>query len=85
MILCVFKAEKVSVVSNPPSISDSQGSGKNEDGVQSYEISNSECSVCFGLYQNDLLSTEKLLTGWPWVKCINAGCKVDTSSIPAVK
>ena len=83
--MCVFKAEKVSVVSNPPSVSNSQGSGKDEDGVQSYEISNKECSVCFGLYQNDLSSTGKLLTGWPWVECTNAGCKVDACSIPAVK
>ena len=45
------KAKKVPVVSNIPSDSDSQGSGEDEDGVQSHEISNNECAVCFGLYQ----------------------------------
>ena len=60
-------------VSNIPSDSDSQGSGEDEDGVQSHEISNNECAVCFGLYQDDLSSTGKLMT--EWVECTNAGCK----------
>ena len=67
------KAKKVPVVSNIPSDSDSQGSGEDEDGVQSCEISNNECAVCFGLYQDDLSSTGKLLN--EWVECTNAGCK----------
>ena len=32
--------KKVPVVSNPPSDSDSQGSGEDEDGILSHEISN---------------------------------------------
>ena len=42
-------------------------------GLQSREISNNESAVCFGLYQDDLLSTGKLLT--EWVECTNASCK----------
>ena len=67
------KAKKVPVVSNPPLDSDSQESGQDEDGVQSHEISNNECAVCFGLYQDDLSSTGKLTT--EWVECTSAGCK----------
>ena len=67
------KAKMVPIVSNMPSDSDSQRSGEDEDGVQSHEISNNECAVCFGLYQDDLSSTGKLLT--EWVECTNAGCK----------
>ena len=70
------KAKMVPVVSNIPSDSDSQGSGEDDDGVQSHEILNNECAVCFGLYsiyQDDLSSTGKLLT--EWVECTNAGCK----------
>ena len=52
-----------------PSDSDSQ----DEDGIQSKEISSNECAICFGLYQDDLSSTGKLLT--EWVECPNIACK----------
>ena len=48
-----------------PSDSDSQ----DQDGIQSKEILSNECAICFGLYQDDLTSTGKLLT--EWVKCPN--------------
>ena len=59
--------KKTSVVT--PSDSESQ----DEDGIQSKEISNNECVICFGLYQDDLSSTGKLLT--EWVECLNIACK----------
>jgi len=31
---------------------------------KSHEISNNEWGICFGLYQDDLLSSGKLLTDW---------------------
>ena len=65
-------AKKTPIVPDPPTDSDSQESA-DEDGVQSREISNNECAVCFSLYQDDLSSTGKLLT--EWVECANEGCK----------
>ena len=44
-----------------------------EDGVQNNGILNDECVVCFGLYQDDLSSTGKLLR--EWVECTNETCK----------
>lgn len=44
-----------------------------EDGIQNNEISTDECAVCFGLYQDDLSTTGKLLR--EWVECTNGGCK----------
>ena len=65
--------KKTAVPSDPPpSDSESQGSG-DEDGIQSHEISNNECAICFGLCQDDLSSTGKLLT--EWVECTNTTCK----------
>ena len=44
-----------------------------EYGVQNREISNNECAVCFGLYQDDLSTTGKLMR--EWVECTNQRCK----------
>ena len=62
---------KTLVSPDPPSDSESQGS-TDEEGIQTHEISNNECAVCFGSYQDDLSSTGKLLT--EWVQCTNTGC-----------
>ena len=64
-------AKKAPVSPDPPSDSESQRSA-DEEGIQSHEISSNECAVCFGLYQDDLSSTGKLLT--EWVQCTNKSC-----------
>jgi len=46
-------------------------------GVQIRGISNNECAVCFGLYQDDLSTTGKLIRAW--VECTNQRCKKWTS------
>ena len=43
-----------------------------ESGLQDNEISNSECAVCFGLYEDDLSMTGKLER--EWVQCTNELC-----------
>ena len=52
----MIKCYKFKNTSKPdqPSESESQGSA-GEEGIQSHEISNNECVICFGLYQDDLL------------------------------
>ena len=52
-----------------PVISDSEPI---ESGVQSTEISNDECALCFGLYEDDLSTTGKLER--EWVQCTNVSC-----------
>ena len=47
-------------------------SGPMESGVQSNEISNNECALCFGLYEDDLSMTRKLER--EWVQCTNITC-----------
>ena len=47
---------------NPPSDSESLQESDNDEGIQSHVISNDECVICFGSYQDDLSSTGKLLT-----------------------
>ena len=48
------------------------GVGPMESGVQSNEISNNECALCFGLYEDDLSMTGKLER--EWVQCTNTTC-----------
>ena len=43
-----------------------------ESGVQSNEISNNECALCFGLYEDDLSMTGILER--EWVQCTNTTC-----------
>ena len=43
----------------------------NETGIQTNEITNSECAACFGLYEDDLLPDGELVE--EWVEC--TGCK----------
>ena len=57
---------------NPPSDSKSLQESDNDEGIQSHEISNDEYSICFGLYQDELSSTGKILTDW--VNCTNPRC-----------
>ena len=38
-----------------------------DTGIQTNEISNSECAACFGLYEEDILSTGELVQ--EWVEC----------------
>jgi len=61
---------------NPPSDSKSLQESDNDEGIQSHEISNDGYSICFGLYQDDLLSTGKLLTDWVIVltQDVESGC-----------
>ena len=42
------------------------------DGVQTKEIRNDECAVCFGLYEDDLSPTGKLEKDW--LQCTNDEC-----------
>lgn len=43
-----------------------------ESGVQSNEISNNKCALCFGLFEDDLSVIGKLER--EWVQCTNAIC-----------
>ena len=53
--------------------SDSEVDADKEYGVQNREISSTECAICFGLYQDDLFTTGKLMR--EWVECTNERCK----------
>ena len=53
--------------------SDSEVDADEEYGVQNREISSNECAICFGLYQDDLSTTGKLMR--EWVECTNERCK----------
>ena len=56
-----------------PVVSPLDSDSQDEDGIQSKEISSNECAICFGLYQDDLSSTGKLLT--EWAECSNIAYK----------
>jgi len=66
------KISKMSPVAAEPS-SDSEVDADEEYVVQNREISSNECAICFGLYQNDLSTTGKLMR--EWVECTNERCK----------
>lgn len=46
---------------------------QSESGLQNHEISNDECALCFGLYEDDFSSTGKLQR--EWVQCTRMTCK----------
>ena len=43
-----------------------------KNGLQSHEISNNECALCFGLYEDDLSPTGRLER--EWVQCTRMTC-----------
>jgi len=53
--------------------SDSEVDADEEYGVQNREISSNECAICFGLYQDDLSTTGKLMR--EWIECTNEGAR----------
>jgi len=61
------------VAAEPSSDSEVEANDDDEYGVQNREISNNECAVCFGLYQDDLSTTEKWMR--EWVECTNEGAR----------
>ena len=67
------KTSKMPPVAAEPS-SDSEVDADEEYGVQNREISSNECAICFGLYQDDLSTTGKLMR--EWVECTDesGGC-----------
>jgi len=67
------KSHKIPPAAAKPSSDSEVEADDDEYGVQNREISNNECAVCFGLYQDDLSTTGKLMR--EWVECTNQRCK----------
>ena len=65
--------KKLLITKKTPVASPSDSDSQDEDGIQSKEISSNKCAFCFGLYQDDLSFTGKLLT--EWAECSNIACK----------
>ena len=63
-----MKTAAVAATLRPSSDSEIEADNDSDEyGIQNGKISSNECPVCFGLYQDDLSSTGKLMT--EWVEC----------------